>query len=97
MDRQYWNEVIFLMIDNINDLNQYKPNDEIKINGINFGMFASSNSNYTTSEYAGKIYLLSYSETEASLYFDNLIFNIANGSYTINGKLTLPIILNDAL
>ena len=95
---QYWNEIINLMID-FNDLNQYKSNEEIKINKMDFGMFASSNSNYTTTEYTGKIYLLSYSETEASIYFDNLIFNIADGPYTINGKLTLPLyisILNES-
>lgn len=92
---QYWNEIISLMMD-INDLDKYSPNEDVKAERIDFGMMASSNSKYTTTEFTGKIYLLNYSKAEVSLYFNNLIFNIADGSYTINGKLTLPIILNDA-
>ena len=57
-------------------------------------MFASSNSNYTTSEYKGKIYLLSISESETSFYFDDLTFNIADGSYFIDGKITLTIFVS---
>ena len=92
-DGQYWNEIISLMID-INNLDKYKPNEEVIFNKIDFGMFASSNSNYTTSKYLGKIYFLSCSETEVSVNFNNLIFNIADGSYTLNGKLTLPLYIS---
>ena len=49
---QYWNEIVSLMID-INNLSNYKTNEEIKVEKMDFGMFASSNSNYTTSEYKG--------------------------------------------
>ncbi len=90
---QYWNEIITLMID-INNLNNYKTNEEIKVDKIDFGMFASSNTNYTTAEYNGKIYLSSISESEASFYFDNLTFNIADGSYTIKGNLTFPLFIS---
>ena len=90
---QYWNEIVSLMI-GINNLNNYKTNEEIKVEKMDFGMFASSNSNYTTSEYKGKIYLLSISESEASFYFDDLTFNIADGAYTINGNLSFPLFIS---
>lgn len=83
----YWNEVISLMV-NINGLDKYRPNERIKINKIDFGMPASSNSNYFTSNYKGKIYLLEYSENEAKLYFDNLTFTLPDGAYVMDGKLT---------
>ncbi len=83
----YWNEVISLMVD-INGLDKYRPNERIKINKIDFGMPASSNSNYFTSNYKGKIYLLEYSENEAKLYFDNLTFTLPDGAYVMDGKLT---------
>ncbi len=86
----YWNEVISLMVD-INGLDEYEPYDKIKINQIDFGMPASSNSNYFTSNYKGKIFLLEYSDTEAKLYFDNLTFNLPDGTYVLDGNLTFSI------
>jgi len=83
----YVNEVLSLMVD-INGLDKYKPNEKIKINKIDFGMPASSNSNFFTSDYKGKIYLLEYSESEAKLYFDNLTFTLPDGAYVLDGKLT---------
>ena len=83
----YWNEVISLMVD-FNGLDKYKPNEKIKINKIDFGMSASSNSNFFTSNYKGEIYLLEYSESEAKLYFDNLTFSLPDGAYVLDGKLT---------
>ena len=58
---------------------------------IDFGMPASSNSNYFTSNYEGKIFLLEYSDAEAKLYFDNLTFSLPDGDYVLDGKLTFSI------
>jgi hypothetical protein len=89
-DGKKWNQTVTLAID-LNNLDQYKPKEELKISLIRFGMFASSDSESVTNKYNGKIFLLKYTEKEASIYFDNVSFSIRDDIYNMDGKYSFSI------
>ena len=87
---RYWNEIVTLMID-LNNLEKYKPKEELKIKEIHFGMFASSDSESVTNKYKGKIFLLEYSEKEVSIYFDNVSFSVRDDTYNMDGEYSFSL------
>lgn len=74
-----------------------KAGKEPRFERLSFGLPASSNSNDYTGKYNGRITVKEFSKEQLVLRFHNVVFNIAAGTYTLNGDIAFSSDLPDYL
>lgn len=81
----------FMLSIYFDDLDKLNVGDPLPIDRFMFTFFYSSNSEATTYEYQGSIFLAEKADDHIVLHFNNLSFSCSFGDYVTNGFLYCPL------